>query len=592
MGSMFEEMKKVKKHLRQTQSERQKQDANEVSPNREKALATSSPPSRSKASRSPHPKRDQKSAFKHPIGQAPKKSRHGLGGDRDLSGHTKRVIQLPTGGTHDVFVKRTGPTSTIGVQAKPSTPASRGDTHRASVPSPEQPERSVSEVQPSSLTIRSFRLAHPDEFKHPDDWVGLGSKVTLSATGKALPTYMGIDFGTAYTKASIGFSRDIFIVDWAGIKAGTDKFTLPGEFSVLPDGSCVLGRSPQATRIASDLKRPFLKGQASESSLIDATIFLALIMRYIRAWWFHHHSGLVWNRSLEWYINLGAPTTPWQNDAIRTQYERAARAAWTLSVERSSICDDHAKDVLERVKSSPDESLPPVEIVAEFVAQIACYTRSPQRQSDLHMLVDVGAGTVDVVTFNIHRDNQTDEDKFPIFSASVSKLGTHYLMERRLRGYNGHWDDASCVPSPDLFSEKTGIKLQKIMEIDREHSAAVKHAVGSVLRETKHKRYRQSQNWKKGISVFLCGGGSSCSVFQQATQTAAKELGVHLNIIKLPLPDHLKAPYLPQDQFHRVSVAFGLGMNADNLGRTIPMAEVEDDAPAPMPERAHFDWND
>jgi len=33
-------------------------------------------------------------------------------------------------------------------------------------------------------------------------------------------------------------------------------------------------------------------------------------------------------------------------------------------------------------------------------------------------------------------------------------------------------------------------------------------------------------------------------------------------------------------------------MNAFNLGQIIPMADVEDDAPVPMPVRAHFDWDD
>lgn len=34
--------------------------------------------------------------------------------------------------------------------------------------------------------------------------------------------------------------------------------------------------------------------------------------------------------------------------------------------------------------------------VVEFVAQIASYSRSPQRKRDLHLLVGIGAGTVDV----------------------------------------------------------------------------------------------------------------------------------------------------------------------------------------------------
>ena len=91
----------------------------------------------------------------------------------------------------------------------------------------------------------------------------MGTEINLTVGGISLSyskNYMGIDFGTAYTKSSIGFGGDIFVVDWAGVKAGPEKFTLPGEFSVLPDRSCILGRSPHATRVASDLKLPFLEG--------------------------------------------------------------------------------------------------------------------------------------------------------------------------------------------------------------------------------------------------------------------------------------------------------------------------------------------
>ena len=653
MGSMFEEMKKVKKHLRDTQSEKSKQETNQTSHHARRARievcpscgrevpldalkkhlvrvhgvaertslsdamamlsggrinaqqlyrengAPSSLAPRSEVSAAPQLKRDRKSTLKQPNGKVAKKARHGLDRNKDLSGYAEKVIQLPTGGTHVIYVKRSGPGTKVSAQTRLSNAPSRGDAHGAArkpAPSSKRSKPPVSPVQPTSLATRSFRLARPNEFKLPDDWVGLGSEVTLSTAGKAHTVYMGIDFGTAYTKSSIGFGGDIFVVDWAGVKAGPEKFTLPGEFSVLPDRSCILGRSPHAIRVASDLKLPFLEGHASKSSLIDATVFLALIMRYVRAWWFHRHSGLVRNRSLEWNINLGAPTTPWQDNAIRAKYERAAKAAWMLSVGSAPISADHAEGVLERVRRSPDEGLPPVEIVPEFVAQIASYTRSPQRQPDLHMLVDVGAGTVDVVTFNVHRDDQTGEDRFPIFWASVSNLGTHYLMACRLHtcspGGDGHWDDTSSVPSSDQFSQATGIASQEIRRIDHAHTANVANAIASVLRTTKQQRYRRSPNWKAGIRVFLCGGGSSCDVFEQAVTTAARLSGVPLPRIRLPLPERLKAQDLPQDQFHRVSVAYGLGMDAFNLGQIISMAEVEDDGPVPMPVRAHFDWDD
>ncbi len=451
--------------------------------------------------------------------------------------------------------------------------------------------------QISPVTVRPFRLAHPDEFKRPDDWVSLGGATTLSATGNTYDVYLGIDFGTAYTKASIGFGGDVFIVDWEGVKAGEERFTLPGEFSVLRDRSCILGRSRDAARVASDLKLPFLEGNASNATLIDTTVFLALIMRYVRAWWFYRHQGIIQNRSLKWHVNLGAPTTPWHDNEVRRKYEDAAKAAWMISLGMAPISPDQAEHaLLGRLKGFKDESLPHIEIVPEFVAQIASYTRSPQRQHDLHLLIDVGAGTVDVVTFNVHRDDQSGEDRFPIFSAAVKNLGTHYLMSRRLQSClverQGSWDDASSVPSAVKFSEVSGMRLEEVQCADEAHTTDVASAISSVLRRTRMKRYRRSPNWTGGIRVFLCGGGSSCDTFVPSLSVAASQAGVPLSPIRLPLPERLKAQNLSPEQFHRVSVAFGLGMDVFNLGQIVSMAEVEDDKASSLPLREHFDWDE
>ncbi len=515
---------------------------------------------------------------------------------RDLAGFTKQIVQLPTGRTHEMYVKYTNTPAASKTRTQPANKQRSKSEKPVATSKPAKPApRTVSTavtIENPTPAIRSFKLARADEFKLPDDWVTLGGAVTLTSAGAAHAVYMGIDFGTAYTKASIGFGGDIFIVDWAGVKASEDRFILPGEFSVLSDGSCVLGRSHLATRVATDLKLPFLEGNASRSSLIDATLFLALVMRYIRAWWFHRQHGLIRNRSLEWNVNLGAPTTPWQDKKLRSSYERVAHAAWMISLGNNPIRPESADSAL----GHGPRNGPPLEIVPEFVAQIASYTRSPQRQHDLHLLVDIGAGTVDVVTFNVNKDEQTGEDQFPIFWASVNNLGTHYLMSRRLHDgkvqLGGHQDDATTVPSAEKFSQATGLPIQDVQRSDRTHTAAVAGAISAVLRTTKQKRYRRSPRWQTGIRVFLCGGGSACEAFQASILEAGRRSDVPLPPIMLPIPERLKASGLAQDQFHRVSVAFGLGMDAFNLGQIRPMAKVEDDKPIKRRERAHFDWDD
>ena len=75
---------------------------------------------------------------------------------------------------------------------------------------------------------------------------------------------------------------------------------------------------------------------------------------------------------------------------LRSGPFEATSLSWAKELERLEISEG---DIIE-----DDE----ISLFPEFLAQIAGYVRSPGRQADLHMLVDVGAGTMDATTFNVH----------------------------------------------------------------------------------------------------------------------------------------------------------------------------------------------
>lgn len=509
--------------------------------------------------------------------------------DRSKKPFETRTRTLPTGEKQTFLYRKTEPSQPIPTPKTKQVAGSKPTQTLPNVkPSVSKSNKPVSVPIPL-LPKPNIAIAKHDDFKMPDAWVGKGTAVGIDSGERQMPMYMGIDFGTAYTKASVGFGTDdVYIVDWGGVTESVDKFTLPGEFSVLMDDQCVLGRSPTATRVGVDLKLPFLEGNVPHERLVDATIFLALVMRYIRGWWFHHHTTLAKQYSPEWMINVGAPTTPWHNGIIRSKYMKAASAAWVLSCLKGAITVEHAKTILDR---QPPNG-PDIEIVPEFVAQIASYTRSPQRQRDLHLLVDIGAGTVDVVTFNVHKDDNTEEDVFPIFCASVSNLGTHYLMSRRMCSSptpsNGQWLDTARVPTAREMAAFLKLSVAEVSAADGLHTKAVAGEIHEILRKTKSTRYRRSQHWNTGVRVFVCGGGSRCDVFTNAIPAASKMASVPLSPLNMPLPTQLKAKDLPSDQFHRVSVAYGLGINSFNLGMIRTISEVDDDTSAPLPMRPHI----
>jgi hypothetical protein len=111
------------------------------------------------------------------------------------------------------------------------------------------------------------------------------------------------------------------------------------------------------------------------------------------------------------------------------------RLSWSLSLSEAEKIN-YATAAL--VAASADSPLPmdltEADAVPEFVAQLAGYAQSAQRRNGLHALVDLGGGTVDMVTFNVH--HLDGDDVFPFFVPTVEPLGTFGLVANRLRDCN------------------------------------------------------------------------------------------------------------------------------------------------------------
>src|SRR3546814_6264125 len=87
-----------------------------------------------------------------------------------------------------------------------------------------------------------------------------------------------------------------------------------------------------------------------------------------------------------------------------------------LAYGAQPLSREGAKSSLHVARSA---SVRMVAVLPEFACQLYSYLNSAQRQSGLHALMDVGAGTVDVAFFNVHeRDGM---DVLPIFSAEIGR---------------------------------------------------------------------------------------------------------------------------------------------------------------------------
>ncbi|CAG8866501.1 hypothetical protein [Pseudomonas fluorescens] len=456
--------------------------------------------------------------------------------------------------------------------------------HPASKTSPRPPAK-VDTITIAELdfdAVSQAVLTRVSEFKMPEDWVKEGSALQANGggTSRALSVRVGIDFGTAYTKLAIRAADKVFLVDWDGVRSSPHRYFLPGELSCCTDGGVWLGRTPEKSEVLSNLKLPFISSHPVQSrQLAAAVVFLAWVMRYARAWLYRHQAPLVGNRRLVWEVNLGIPTNSWLSP-LKDDYNRIGCWGWQLSQTHDKLTLEAADALMQATPVGlADIGLDGLYPMPEFVAQIAGYVKSPQRRNGLHLLLDVGAGTMDVAVFNVYRESQESEDRFPIFASTVKPLGTHFLMARRsdeLGLSSHHWDDIEGTPTTDKLAERLAIDRALLQSIDKYFALRVSDVIGEILHYTKAHRYPNAPEWTAGIPVFLAGGGSTCDVYLRALKQAFEKIKAQPLRTQFPMLETTAVSSIGPDDFHRLSVAHGLTYDAVSIGNIIAPHEIED----------------
>lgn len=449
---------------------------------------------------------------------------------------------------------------------------------KASLPRPNGVPKTFHATHRRALTRQMY-------YKAPDPWVTAGAQTQLSPSLGILPVdiVIGLDFGTSYTKAAVGLKDKIFPVSWEGVSATPERYLLPSEYSVLDDGICQIGQAPTVPveQVHQRLKHPFIDHAVSSASIAKAVVFVALVLRYVRAWVFRQHGSKIGLSKIRWLLNIGAPSNGLENGRLEIAYRKLGSMAWVLSLSETGIPLRKAQEMTSAWSpgSLPDD-LTDLQVLPEFVAQIAGYVHSAQRRRGLHALVDVGGGTLDVVTFIVHE--RDDEDVFPFLVPEVRALGTQMLYQNRLVDAPGC--DEACLPDelqPVLsemeYAAASGLPEEHVRKRDQVLWGAVRDVVNGVFHKTKQKRYRLSDAWRDGLPTFLTGGGGKVEGYGNSVKTGGER---HATALKLmPLPPHPRLVDFEGgiDDYQRISVACGLALDAFSLGQIIPAREVDDD---------------
>ena len=448
------------------------------------------------------------------------------------------------------------------------------------------PPNSGKSVQADQLRLPVFTSSsRVSEFKTPDAWVARGvlSQLSTKSSGPRSDIFIGLDFGTAFTKAAVQILDNIYPIDWDGVAKLKEKYLLPTKYSETKGKFCYLGQHPDVLPEAlhANLKRGFITQRVSDSDISKAIVFIALVLQYVRGWIYHHHAIKLGSASIGWYFNIGIPSDVLDKDKHARQYKKLADIAWSLSLRpQSEITFENAFQSLSQ-PIQHDEDVRDVCMIPELVAQLSGYSKSARRQNGLHTLIDIGGGTVDMVTFNVHQAD--GDDVFPFFVSEVKPLGSYALLENRFSKLSNNNlkinFEIQNILSAEVYSKIFDCAVSSVKIFDQEFFKNFQREFEAILGITYRRRYPSSPNWKLGIRTFISGGGAFIPGYADAIQNSHRPLNCPLLIMDLPPHPKIADFHQNYGNYSRISVACGLAVDAFSLGAIRPASEVDDATP-------------
>lgn len=427
-------------------------------------------------------------------------------------------------------------------------------------------------------------------------------------SSKVCDVVIGFDFGTSCSKVIVRtpYQNDgrAFAVPFrSGHKAS--QYLLPSALW-LSGSNASLSETPGASLLR-DIKLhlmrpddvPAINRKSSEKpgsfdSKVVAVCFLAAAMRETRKWFLDHQEAAYRNQRLRWSLNLGLPSADFNDTALCESYDQVAGAAWCLSVTETEITLETAEAVLGRPETwerLPEEArAEEITLIPEVAAEVAGYAQSRRRQNGLFVLVDVGASTLDICSFILHEVD--GEDSYELLTADVSMLGATILYQYRVAGVrdavNSHmsllwdqYDPVSAVPENirDYAPSKAEIE-KSLAERNNNYQAHCRQRIWTTIQDLKINRDPNSPRWTSYLPVFLAGGGSAMSFYQDFISDESARLSAFhqscegIEQLSLEKPSNLVAHIDPQT-YHRLAVAWGLSFPETDIGSVTPPSEIQ-----------------
>ena len=464
---------------------------------------------------------------------------------------------------------------------RPSRKSSAQSTSRRSTPATVV---DVDEVGGAHLLETSAVLPHADQLWSEDE-----------SQGPPLDLVMGLDFGTSSTKIviqspAVGFAAAI---PFDQLSDETCPYLLATILYEDSDGSPMLAPTPHAI---TKLKLGLMDGDPKSSERCVA--YLGLCIQRARQRFLSTFARQLPKRSFRWALNLGIPSAGYDDEEMSERFRDVAEAAWTVS-RRHELTDAETARGALRDLASPGDTDIAVDVIPEVAAEVVGYANSDERRDGLHVMFDVGAKTIDVCGFVLHRPDV--DDSYSLLTAIVDvDHGTHCLHEARLHEIQSRGLQVALSledladplsPIPESIDEylKSGSSPDGLYDWDDQFAEDCVRPLMETVMALRRSRDPNSPAHRDGLSVFLGGGGAEMTFYQSVLDKADERLrrATKSRLIprRLPVPPTLVNEDVSEQDFARLAVAYGLSFDSFDIGTIQPPSQIDDIAPRAVANR-------
>ena len=429
--------------------------------------------------------------------------------------------------------------------------------------------------------------------------------------GESADLVIGLDFGTSCTKVIVrspymARSRAI-AVPWRD-DSGGNAYLLPtvlyrnarSELDLPPTGDVAGERF-------TDIKTALMDRADNEQARAVAAAYLGVTLRTARQWLLNTQADIYGQYFIRWALNLGIPSAGYDDEQVRAAFGVVGRAAWELSLDPKAPTLETAIRACRRaeVDRNPDADTR-IDVVPEIVAEVVGYARSKRRRNGLHVVMDIGASTLDICGFILHAPE--GDDHYELLTALVERLGLNELHLKRVaairqagarqgsRAPITALDPSSPIPvrGSDYVEGSSNALHKKLTAVDDNYVLECTNALMQVLMTLKKDMDPFAEAWKSGLPVFLAGGGRDFKLIGRATERADKRLTQSVTVDgircrRLPALETLANEDAPDG---RLDVAYGLSFDRFDVGEIHRPGSIPPVPPKPAKPKPDYPSKD